>query len=110
MMKTNRHGKHHPDKVQFGGVVWPEFKAVARLVAEKRGCSITDIIRRGVEDLATSDGILWNGEVTPEYREEAMRIAKSIRMAANGRREKLETQSREASSCARQGSVLRGGK
>ena len=33
--QDNRHGKHHPDKVQFGGMVSPEFKAIATLTARE---------------------------------------------------------------------------
>ena len=86
-MSGSRHGRHHPDKVQFGGMVWPEFKAVAQLLALRHGCTIMDVVRRGVTDLATAEGVVRNGEVVPEFREKVSELAGSIRKAALEKRE-----------------------
>lgn len=83
---TNRHGKHSLDKVQFGGMVTPEFKAVAQLTASKTKCSLMELMQRGVENLATGAGILRNGEVTPEYREAVNALADIIRDTLQKRR------------------------
>lgn len=68
-MKENRHGKHRRDKVQFGGMVSPEFKAIAQLTASILKCSLMDLMKLGVNNLATGAGILKNGQVTPQYRQ-----------------------------------------
>ena len=84
--KNNRHGKHHPDKVQFGGMVSPEFKAVAQLTASKLKCSLMELMQKGVDNLATGAGILRNGEVTPQYREAVSALADIIRTDLSNRR------------------------
>lgn len=82
-----RHGKHHPDKVQFGGMVSPEFKAIAQLTANKLQCSLMELMQRGVDNLATGAGILKNGRVTAQYREAVDAMADIIRTSlANKRR------------------------
>lgn len=65
----NRHGKHRADKVQFGGMVTPEFKAIAQLTANMLQCSLMELMQRGVDNLATGAGIIKDGKVTPQYRE-----------------------------------------
>lgn len=84
--QDNRHGKHHPDKVQFGGMVSPEFKAVAQLTASKLQCSLMELMQKGVDNLATGAGILRNGEVTPQYREAVAALADIIRTKLNNTR------------------------
>lgn len=78
-MKNNRHGKHHPDKVQFGGMVTPEFKAIAQLTASKTQCTLMELMQRGVYNLATGAGILRNDKVTPEYKEAVAALADIIK-------------------------------
>ena len=86
--KANRHGKHHPDKVQFGGMVSPEFKAIAQLTASKLQCSLMELMQRGVDNLATGAGILKNGKVTPQYRDAVSAMADIIRSTLATRRNK----------------------
>ncbi len=78
-MKDTRHGKHHPDKVQFGGMVTPEFKAIAQLTASKTKCSLMELMQRGVYNLATGAGILRDDKVTPEYKEAVDALADIIK-------------------------------
>ena len=77
--QDNRHGKHHPDKVQFGGMVSPEFKAIAQLTANKLQCSLVELMQHGVDNLATGAGILKDGKVAPQYREAVKAMADIIR-------------------------------
>ena len=63
----NRHGKHAPGKVMFGGMVTPRFKALAQLTASMSQCSLMELMQRGVYTLATEAGILRDGRVVPEY-------------------------------------------
>ena len=79
MTKESRHGKHHPDKVQFGGMVTPKFKAIAQLTANKVPCSLMELMQKGVYNLATGAGILKDGEVTPEYKEAVDAMADIIK-------------------------------
>ena len=57
--KNNRHGKHDPDKVQFGGMVSPEFKAIAQLTASKMKCTLMDLMQRGVYNIAMGAGMIF---------------------------------------------------
>ena len=84
--KKNRHGKHHPDKVQFGGMVTPEFKAIAQLTANKLQCSLMELMQRGVDNLATGAGILKDGHVTPQYHEAVAAMAEIIRTSLASKR------------------------
>ena len=84
--KKNRHGQHHPDKVQFGGMVTPEFKAIAQLTASKLQCTLMELMQKGVENLATGAGILRNGKVTPQYREAVSAMADIIRTTLASKR------------------------
>lgn len=77
--KDNRHGKHRPDKVQFGGMVSPKFKAIAQLTASKKKCSLMALMANGVYTLATEVGIMRNGEVAPEYKEAIEAMADIIK-------------------------------
>jgi len=87
MAKTdNRHGKHHPDKVQFGGMVSPEFKAIAQLTASKTKCSLMELMQRGVYNLATGAGIMRNDKVAPEYKAAVDAMADIIRTSLAAKR------------------------
>ena len=82
----NRHGKHRADKVQFGGMVPPEFKAIAQLTANMLQCSLMELMQRGVDNLATGAGILKNGKVTPQYREAVEAMADIIKASLAAKR------------------------
>ena len=84
--KDNRHGKHHPDKVQFGGMVSPEFKAIAQLTASKIKCSLMELMQRGVYNLATGAGIMRNDKVTSEYKAAVDAMADIIRTSLAAKR------------------------
>lgn len=84
--KDNRHGKHHPDKVQFGGMVSPEFKAIAQLTASKTKCSLMELMKRGVYNLAMGAGIMRGDDVAPEYREAVAAMADIIRTSLSAKR------------------------
>lgn len=75
-----RHGKHREEKVQFGGMVTPHFKALAQLTASRCGCSLMDLMMKGIEHYATLNGIMVNGQVSPEYREAVDSLADIIRV------------------------------
>lgn len=81
MAKTRqtRHGQHHPDKVQFGGMVTPEFKAVAQLTASMLQCTLMELMQKGVDNLATGAGILRDGKVTDKYKDAVSALAEIIR-------------------------------
>lgn len=82
----NRHGKHRADKVQFGGMVTPEFKTIAQLTANMLQCSLMELMQRGVDNLATGAGILKNGKVTPQYREAVDAMADIIKSSLVAKR------------------------
>ena len=83
----NRHGKHDPDKVQFGGMVSPEFKAIATLTARELNLfSLAEMMRKGIVDLATSAGIIRNGRIAPQYREEVSALADVIHTSLSDKR------------------------
>lgn len=84
--KENRHGKHHEDKVQFGGMVTPEFKALAQLTASVSKCSMMDLMIHGINNIATGAGILKNGEVAPKYRDAIAALADIIRTSLSEKR------------------------
>lgn len=85
--KDNRHGRHREELVQFGGMVEPEFKALAQLTASVCRCTLVDLMRTGVETIATSKGIMSNGQVLPEYEESIRALASVIRSKLNAKRE-----------------------
>ena len=86
--KENRHGKHDPDKVQFGGMVSPEFKAIAQLTASKTKCTLMDLMQRGVYNIAMGAGIMRGDNVAPEYQEAVDALADIIRTQLAKRRGK----------------------
>lgn len=86
--KESRHGKHHLDKVQFGGMVSPEFKAIAQLTANILQCSMMELMQLGVNNLATGAGILRDNKVTPQYREAVAAMADIIRASLAAKRTK----------------------
>lgn len=84
--KESRHGKHREDKVQFGGMVTPEFKALAQMTASVSKCSMMDLMINGINNIATGAGILKNGEITPKYRESIAALADIIRTTLSEKR------------------------
>ena len=84
--KGNRHGKHREDKVNFGGMVTPEFKAFAQLVASKAKCGLMELMVRGINTIATEVGIMANGRVVPEYQDAIDAMAEIIRFNLAGKR------------------------
>ena len=76
---TTRHGKHIEDKVQFGGMVTPEFKALAQLTASMCECSMMQLMMDGVTYYATSKGIMRNGKIVSEYKQTIEAMADIIR-------------------------------
>lgn len=76
---SSRHGKHHEDKVNFGGMVTPQFKALAQLTASKCECTLMDLMMNGIRYYATEKGIMVDGEIAPEYKNVVECMAKVIR-------------------------------
>lgn len=68
-----RHGKHKDGNVLLGAMVEPRKKAIAILTAAAVAAngspiSQSDLIWKGIENLAMAYGVLdKNGDVTPEY-------------------------------------------
>ena len=85
--KTTRHGKHDADKVNFGGMVTPEFKALAQLTASKEGCGLTELMMVGIRQLATKHGIMKNGRIVPVYEDAIKAMADVIRSNLASKRE-----------------------
>ncbi len=83
---SNRHGKHDRDKVQFGGMVTPEFKAIAQLTASVTRCTLMELMTRGVYNLATGAGIMRNNEVVEEHRATISAMADLIRSNLTAKR------------------------
>lgn len=84
----SRHGKHHPDKVILGCFVTPEIKALAMLVAEKKGCEVSALVTDGINRSATDVGIMVNGRITDDYDLEIKAIAARIRANKKTRQQK----------------------
>lgn len=86
VVKKTRHGRHKEDKVVFGFYVEPEFKALAQLVANKMECNVHDVVRKGVETLATKLGILKDGVIQDDYRMVIEAMSAIIRHNRNKKR------------------------
>ena len=67
--RTTRRGLHKEGKTLFGCYVDPEIKALAILTSERLRITFTDIIINGLKAEATRAGILVNGQVRAELRE-----------------------------------------
>lgn len=83
----SRHGKHREDKVNFGGMVTPEFKAFAQLVAAKSKCGLMELMLRGVNAVAESVGVMHDGKILPEYEDAIAAMAEVIRVNLAEKRE-----------------------
>lgn len=67
----NRKGKHKSGNVRMGVYVEPFRKAIAVYLARRLGMTLTEVIWRGIENLAIGNGILDSeGRVTPAFRAE----------------------------------------
>lgn len=72
--KSSRAGKHKPENVLMGSFVTPRKKAIAMVtaavVAGEGKMTISDLLWRGVENIARTVGVLdANGEVSEKYRD-----------------------------------------
>jgi hypothetical protein len=70
--KGSRAGKHKPENVLMGAFVTPRKKAItmvtAAVVAGEGSMTISDLLWRGVENIARTVGVLnANGEVAAKY-------------------------------------------
>ena len=72
--RGSRLGKHRPENVLMGAFVTPRKKAITMVtcavVAGEGEMSISDLLWRGVENIARTVGVLdKNGEVAERYRD-----------------------------------------
>jgi hypothetical protein len=72
--RGSRSGKHRPENVLMGAFVTPRKKAITMItcavVAGDGKMSISDLMWRGVENIARTVGVLdANGEVAEKYRD-----------------------------------------
>lgn len=84
--RETRHGKHHPDKVQFGGMVTPEFKAMAQLTANKMQCSLMELMQRGINNLAVEAGVMKDGQIVKKHLKAISAMADIIRTKLTSKR------------------------
>ena len=70
MTKKTRKGMHKEGKTLFGAYVEPEIKALAEMTSEKLGITFTDIIINGLRSEATRAGIMRNGSIVAECKDE----------------------------------------
>ena len=91
----SRHGKHDPDSVLLGMHAKPELKALAHLVlAKDNQCKdISDVIRRGIEELAIRNKIMDKTGIKPEYIHERDLIAAMIRDSKKQNQKKAKERS-----------------
>lgn len=82
-------GNHNPDEVLLGIHAMPETKALAGLVAEKTGRTITDVLLDGLMREALAAGITDdNDKVRSEFRDEIILKAAQVRAAKKARQSK----------------------
>lgn len=84
----SRHGKHAPDKVILGCFVTPEEKALALLVANRKGCDVSALMLDGLNYYATEQGIMENGKIKAEFELEIKAVAARIRANKKARQER----------------------
>lgn len=72
-------GKHNPDNVLLGIHTTPEMKALAAFIAEKTNRSITDVILDGIMSEGTRAGIISDGKVLPEFKDQIIIKAGIVR-------------------------------
>ena len=67
----SRSGKHKEGKVRIGIYLDPERKAVAVMLGELTGMSLTDLVWYGIETVAKSRGVLSSeGLITDEFADQ----------------------------------------
>lgn len=82
-------GQHNPDEVLLGIHAMPETKALAGLVAEVTGRTITDVLLDGLMCEAFAAGITDNNDkVRSEFRDEIILKAAQVRAAKKVRQSK----------------------
>lgn len=82
-------GQHNPDEVLLGIHAMPETKALAGLVAEVTGRTITDVLLDGLMREAFAAGITdKNDKVRSEFRDEIILKAAQVRAAKKVRQSK----------------------
>lgn len=78
--KGARHGGHDPDKVLLGLHVTPEWKAIAKLTANRMERDVSALMIDGLKGYAKACGILdSNYKVTPAWADEIEAVAAMIR-------------------------------
>ena len=92
----SRAGKHRPENVLMGAFVTPRKKAITMItcavVAGDGKVSISDLMWRGVENIARAVGVLdANGEVAEKYRDQVLLTELMITENQKVRRAKHET-------------------
>lgn len=65
----SKHGVHDENLVNMSARVQPELMALAKITCMKKGCKGTELIDIGVRTVATQEGILVNGQISPEYKD-----------------------------------------
>ena len=86
--KENRHGKHNEDKLMFGGMVTPEFKALAMLTASRLKTTMMEVMARGIYHEATNAGVMINNRIRPEFKESIISMADILRCKRDNKRGK----------------------
>lgn len=81
----SRSGKHHPDHVLLGIHTTPEIKALAGLVAERNGSNITDTMLDGLMLMAKLAGVVSDGKVLPQFKDDIILRAAQVRAAKKER-------------------------
>lgn len=92
----SRSGKHRPENVLMGAFVTPRKKAITMVtcavVAGDGAVTISDLIWRGVENIARTVGVLdANGQVAEKYRDTVKLAELTISEHQKERRAKYES-------------------
>lgn len=77
--RGNMHGKHHPDKVLLGLHVSPEEKALAQITAGRLNMTVSELMMDGLRYNATMAGVMINGRIADEFKDEIVLQAALIR-------------------------------
>lgn len=94
-VRGSRSGKHRPENVLMGAFVTPRKKAITMVtcavVAGDGRMTISDLMWRGVENIARTVGVLnANGEVAEKYRDTVQLAELTIKEHQRARRAKHE--------------------
>lgn len=90
-------GDHNPDEVLLGVHAMPETKALAGLVAERTGRTITDVMLDGLMHEAYRAGIVdvdepVKAKVKKEFRDEIILKAAQVRAAKKARQSRTKNE------------------